>query len=104
MDKGISELWPNRLPEGFVCTNDLIAMTLIHSLRERDIHLPADCRGVGIGDIEAAAFQPPLAMVFLNKEKLGSRAVEVLGRRISNSHTVPGKIILSARLVPRQTV
>lgn len=104
-ERRISELMPDRLPEGFVCANDRIAMTLIDSLRTKGIQVPAGCRVIGIDDIEASAsFQPPLTTVFLAKEELGARAVEALRRRIANSHAVPEKVILSARLVVRQTV
>lgn len=104
-ERRINELLPDRLPDGFVCANDRIALALIDSLQAKGIQMPAGCRVIGIDDIAASASsRPPLTTVCLAKEELGARAVEALRRRIANSHAAPEKIILSARLIIRQTV
>jgi|HigsolmetaGSP12D_1036236.scaffolds.fasta_scaffold00401_4 LacI family transcriptional regulator len=100
----IREAGPDGLPDGFVCANDRIAMTLIEALRQAGVRVPERCRVVGIDNIEASAgTEPPLTTVDLAKEQLGARAVQALLRRMEHPHAPQEKIILSAQLLIRRS-
>jgi LacI family transcriptional regulator len=79
-------------------------MGLLQAFETRGTRVPEQCRVIGIDNIEVSASTvPPLTTVFLAKEQLGARAVEVLKRRASQRHAIQEKIILSASLLVRQS-
>jgi LacI family transcriptional regulator len=91
-------------PDAFICANDIIALTLMKALQGAGMDIPKDCAVAGFDNIEASAdAQPPLTTVELAKEMLGSRAVEQLARKSVERGAHPEKILLSARLVVRQS-
>lgn len=91
-----------RLPDGFVCANDEIALALMQLLQSRNIPIPARCRVVGI-DNTAASLEAsvPLTTVDLAKEWLGMRAVESFMRKRLRPEAQHENITLSARLIIR---
>ncbi|WNQ10600.1 LacI family DNA-binding transcriptional regulator [Paenibacillus aurantius] len=91
-------------PDGFLCANDQIALDLIGQLKRAGLRVPEDCRVAGIDNIAKAAHAvPALTTVELAKEALGRRAVQALERKLANPGSWAEKIILSARLVERQS-
>ncbi|MCL6459168.1 MAG: LacI family DNA-binding transcriptional regulator [Gorillibacterium sp.] len=103
-DKRLSSIQPDKMMDGFLCANDRIAIGLMESLCSHGIQVPGQCPVIGIDNVEASATStPPLTTVFLAKEQLGTRAVEALKRRLTFSHAIPEKIILSAELIVRHS-
>ncbi|MFD0715030.1 LacI family DNA-binding transcriptional regulator [Paenibacillus sp. GCM10027626] len=98
------ELESERLPDGFICANDDIALELLAALNEKGVNVPGQTKVVGI-DNTASAGQArlPLTSVDLGKERLGLRAVEALSRRLARPGEPAEKIILPANLVVRAT-
>jgi len=104
LSRKLTESLPEQIPDGFICANDGIAMSLLLALKEAGITVPNRCRVVGIDNVaSAAASEPPLTTVDLAKEQLGARAVHALKRRMERGHDVREKIILAAGLVVRSS-
>ncbi|RKN64308.1 LacI family DNA-binding transcriptional regulator [Paenibacillus ginsengarvi] len=93
-----------KLPDGFVCANDEIAIRLISLLKMHGYDVPAQCKVIGFDDVEMAAHSSPaLTTVDFGKETLGARSVEMLHRRIASPDAAPEKVTLSFRLIARQS-
>jgi LacI family transcriptional regulator len=94
----------NDFPDGFICANDDIALHLMQLLLSRGIEVPGRCRVVGIDNTAASGEGPvPLTTVDLAKEWLGLRAVESLVRKRDAPEAPDEKVMLSARLIVRQS-
>ena len=92
----------DKLPDGFVCANDEIALMLIEALAAEELRTAFAGRIVGIDNIpRSAASTPPLTTVEMSKEWLGYRAVEMLARRMRQPGLPGEKVILPARLIVR---
>ncbi len=61
------------------CSNDLLALGLLHALREADIRVPGDVSVVGFDDVpEAAHYWPPLTTIRQDFAEVGRRAIGLL--------------------------
>lgn len=70
-------------PTAWFCANDMIAVNLLRMLSDMGVRVPADISVAGFDDIaEAAAAQPPLTTVQVQREQLGYEAVDFLIRKI----------------------
>jgi LacI family transcriptional regulator len=70
---------PERAPTAIFCTNDLLAIGVIHGLRERGLRSPDDVAVIGYDDVELAAMtDPPLTTVHQPTYELGATAYELL--------------------------
>jgi LacI family transcriptional regulator len=66
-------------PTAIFCTNDLLAIGVIHGLRSRGLRAPEDVAVVGYDDVELAAMtDPPLTTVHQPTYELGATAYELL--------------------------
>ncbi|MGZ9585574.1 LacI family DNA-binding transcriptional regulator [Paenibacillus marinisediminis] len=82
--KALQEM--DRLPRGFVCANDEIAVELIYLLREAGHQIPEDMILTGFDNIGQLAYLlPSLPTVDVPKEEMGMRAGEQLVWRIDHS-------------------
>ncbi|SDW90194.1 LacI family DNA-binding transcriptional regulator [Paenibacillus sp. CF384] len=93
---------PDELPDGYICANDDIALYLLQLLHQKGVMTKV--RVIGI-DNTAPGMDAviPLTTVDLAKEWLGIRAVEQFARKLALSEAQQEKIILSARLVVRNS-
>lgn len=67
------------LPDGIVCANDIIAITLIDELADMGTRVPQDVRVVGFDGLLAGRFsQPPLTTVRQPMELIGRTAARLL--------------------------
>lgn len=78
----IAELDEKRIPEVFVCANDMTALFAIEALKARNIQVPAHCAVTGFDHTYDNL--PLFATVDVNKEVLGHRAVDQMMWRIAN--------------------
>ena len=86
------------------CGNDQMALGLIHALTEAHLSVPAQVSVVGFDDIpEAAHFSPPLTTMHQDFAEVGRRCVELLVRQLGARRTLPGKTLVGARLVVRES-
>lgn len=85
-------------PTAIFCTNDLLAIGVIHGLRKRGLRAPDDVGVVGYDDVELAAMtDPPLTTVHQPTYELGATAYELLRRG------APEQRAFSPHLVERQS-
>ena len=86
-------------PTAIFCTNDLLAIGVVHGLRERGLHVPADVSVIGYDDVELAAMtDPPLTTVHQPTYELGATAYELMQRG-----STPELRSFSTHLIERQS-
>ena len=72
------------LPTAFLCTGDAFAIDFIRTAQKNGVRIPEDLSVISIDDLLVSRFvSPPLTTMTLDKELLGSRAVEVLYTMLS---------------------
>lgn len=91
-------------PTAFFCECDYIAISVIKSLAEFGLRVPADISVVGFDDIqEATIVTPELTTVHVEKGKIAELAVAKLLDMIEDGDTVKLKALIDTRLVKRQS-
>lgn len=76
-----------RLPEVFVCANDFIALTALHSLKILGQAIPADVNVTGFDDTpESRISNPTLSSAHISGDAIGVAAAEMILSRISNNN------------------
>jgi len=91
----------NAFPTAFVCINDDMADVLIQSIEHLGLNVPADCSVTGFDNLDINAMG--ITSVHSAKHTLGRRAVEMLQRRSENPATDFERILISGRMVFKQT-
>lgn len=86
-----------------IAFNDLLAIGILHRLRERGLSVPGDISVVGFDDVFGASFcSPPLTTVAAPLEHLGRAAVSLLVEHEEPGWT-PRSLVLPAHLVVRDS-
>jgi LacI family transcriptional regulator len=95
----------NKLPKGFVCVNDPIAMGTIKALKRNGYKIPADVAVIGFTETPMASLiEPPLSSVVQPSYQMGEVAAELLLKQIeSNVLNIPETVVLSGRLNIRES-
>lgn len=84
--------------------NDLIAMGVLHALRELGRDVPGDVRVVGMDDTPLAATSfPPLSSVSLGSSDRGRIAAELLLRRLDGDDAPPERVTVPPSLTVRES-
>lgn len=84
--------------------NDLIAMGVLHALRELGRDVPGDVRVVGMDDTPLAATSfPALSSVSLGSADRGRIAAELLLRRLDGDDSAPERITVPPSLTVRES-
>jgi DNA-binding LacI/PurR family transcriptional regulator len=97
-------LAPARRPTAVLTVNDLVALGAISTCRSQGLRVPDDISIVGFDDIPFAAVAvPPLTTVAQPAYELGSRAAELLLRRMRDPDAPGQQAVLECHLVVRQT-
>ncbi|MCL2880165.1 MAG: substrate-binding domain-containing protein [Treponema sp.] len=94
------------LPSALFCMNDIIAHGCIRAMRGRGIKIPEDVSIIGFDDLPSSSLsEPPLTTIRVSTQRIGMRAVEKLSERIiDHSEEVPENILISGRLIVRESV
>ena len=93
-----------RLPRAVFCSNDDIAIGLLHFCQERGIRCPEDVALVGLDDAEHASYTvPSLTTVEQPGVQLGQRAVHLLDDLIEKRVSAPVHVEVPTRLVIRNS-
>ena len=72
------------------CSNDQMALGLMHAFREADVRVPADISVVGFDDIpDAAHYWPPLTTIRQDFAEIGRRAIALLLAQLTDD-AAPG--------------
>ncbi|OPX43853.1 putative HTH-type transcriptional repressor ExuR [Ruminiclostridium hungatei] len=93
------------LPTAFFCCNDAEALILMKVLLKMGISIPGEVSIVGFDDIETSrSVTPGLTTMRVQKELMGRKAVCKLLKKMDSPEEITEKILLSARIVERQSV
>ncbi|MGL5343551.1 MAG: LacI family DNA-binding transcriptional regulator [Plesiomonas sp.] len=93
--------------DGVVCSNDIIALSLLNEAQRRNIAIPARLAVVGFGDHELAeCAYPQLTSIRLHPEQIGTQLIRALLLAIEQpekAKQTPQIIDVGFELIPRQT-
>ena len=90
-------------PTAIVCAGDVLALGIIHALREADLRVPEDVAVIGYGDIPFATVSlPALSTIRLPAGELGRQAVLLLRRAIDEA-APQSPVAVSTSLVLRRS-
>jgi LacI family repressor for deo operon, udp, cdd, tsx, nupC, and nupG len=91
-------------PDAVFCYNDLLALGAMRSLTRAGRRIPDDVAVVGLDDIEEGQYSTPsLTTVAPDKAKIARTAVDTLIDLMNGSATPPAEIVMSHRLVVRES-
>lgn len=104
-EKYISELLEsNDLPTAFFCMEDLLAIELIRFFQKNKIRVPDDISVIAIDDIILSnMIYPGLTTVALDKEEIGTAAIDILMNLISHDNA-ENVVVTSNNIVVRDSV
>ncbi|WP_171056378.1 substrate-binding domain-containing protein [Paenibacillus sinopodophylli] len=95
----------NNLPTAFVCANDKIASLCMRAMEELGIRVPLDTSVMGFdNDLDILEEFPELSTVNAESEELGIKAVDMLLRRLTNTHMPYEKLLLQSDLIIRSSI
>jgi len=94
------------VPDGYICTNDVITYGCIKALREFEVRIPQDLSIIGFDNLPmSATMDPPLTTIDVSKQKIGNLAITLLDELIRSSTREPAvKILVGAELIVRNSV
>lgn len=91
-------------PTAALCYNDLVAFGVMLGLENRGLRAGRDVAVTGFDDVpEAAMSRPALTTVAASARQIGQEAARLLLRRIADPQGSPERVILSTRLVVRES-
>jgi DNA-binding LacI/PurR family transcriptional regulator len=92
------------LPDAVFCFNDLMAIGALRVLHDHGLRVPDDVAVVGFDDIEEGLYTyPRLTTVAPDKEAIARESLRMLNERIEGDQSGPRQIILSSKLVVRES-
>ena len=92
------------LPTAIFCMEDILAIELIRYLQKRKVAVPDDISVISIDDIILSnQIYPSLTTVAIDKEQIGSSAIDILMDLI-NGKTPESVIVTSNNIVVRESV
>jgi DNA-binding LacI/PurR family transcriptional regulator len=104
VDHGATVAWKREQFDALVCANDRIAGTLMHSLLQRGVRIPAGVRIVGIDDVHYASLLPvPLTTVRQPCREIGETALRTMLERIDRPAMAARNVLLDCSLVIRRS-
>ena len=92
-------------PTAVTCYNDLVAIGVVHALRELGLRVPDDVSVVGFDDIDVASYLAvPLTTVRMPRYAIGQRATKLLIESAEADGILPTqKVMLDADLIVRES-
>ncbi|MBT3193705.1 MAG: GntR family transcriptional regulator [Verrucomicrobia bacterium] len=87
-----------------LAANDAVALGAIVSATARDVDIPGDISVIGFDDIQGASVSTPsLTTMRVDKEQMGMLIIERMLSRLWTYYLAPQRIMLSAKLVVRDS-
>ena len=103
-EKFASEIIETHKASGVICANDATAVELIQTLEKQGTTIPGDVRVVGFDDVRyATVLSVPLTTVHQPCRELAEVAFHAMRERIEQVSIPPRKLVVSPRLVVRET-
>ena len=95
---------PEHLPTAFVCENDVVASVLAGQLMERGLKIPQDISVTGFDDFNYLPSPVALTTYAVDLPRMAEIAVRRLGARVARGPSTPVRIVVSGRVVQRDSV
>ena len=96
---------PDEMPTAFVCNCDRIAYQLINQLKVMGYRVPEDISVAGYDNhIYSTISTPRITTMDVNSSRMSSEAVEIMVRKIRDSNYRCGRILVTGKLVERDSV
>ncbi|KRM27668.1 LacI family DNA-binding transcriptional regulator [Schleiferilactobacillus harbinensis] len=93
------------LPEAIFCEDDYIAIRLLKAARAAGMRVPEDLAIMGFDDIyEDTLVTPELTTIHVPVEQMANQATYQLQKQISATQWNPQKVLVSTRLVKRNSL
>lgn len=92
-----------KLPQAFVCSNDVIAERLIHALALRGIKVPEDVAVTGFDNSEEKSVQPFITTADFHGEWLGRRMIQQLMWRIQHPDAPHEMVVIESEVIFRES-
>lgn len=103
--RALLALPPETRPQAIFALSDVMAVGLLHGIRELGLRIPEDVSVVGYDDIEFVAYTfPPLTTVRQPAAELGSTAAKALIEHLDQDAPLPSSLAIRPELIVRQSV
>ncbi|MDZ7834738.1 MAG: LacI family DNA-binding transcriptional regulator [Alkalibacterium sp.] len=104
MLKALETIRKAELPTAFIAANDAIAIGCLKALYEKNVKVPEDVSIIGFNDISTAKYiTPSLTTVKVYTEEMGISGINLLQEQIDEEREVTKKVIMSTKLVERES-
>jgi len=93
-------------PEAIFAENDVLAIGILHGIKDSGLKVPEDIALIGFDDIAFSSYQEfQLSTINQPKEQMGRTAAEILIEKIENSENPPPprRVILEPELIIRSS-
>ncbi|MCR5107145.1 MAG: LacI family DNA-binding transcriptional regulator [Lachnospiraceae bacterium] len=98
-------VFPEDMPTAFVCNCDQVAYEVVKRLKKKGYRVPEDISVVGFDDhIYSTLSNPPLTTFSCDMPTMAETAVESVMHRISGETFIPGRKVISGKLIVRESV
>ncbi|MCD9020369.1 LacI family DNA-binding transcriptional regulator [Cohnella silvisoli] len=92
-------------PSALVCANDPIAILMLQLMERLGLSCPEHVSLIGFDNLRMCEWvSPPLTSVDACKDRMGSRAVQLLFERLNNSESRPEHVMITTSIVERNSV
>ncbi|AKI97716.1 LacI family DNA-binding transcriptional regulator [Kosmotoga pacifica] len=99
------ELLSRATVDAFFISGDEKALGAYRAIREKGLKIPEDVAVLGIDNLPSSEYMyPPLTSIDQNVEKFSDQAVNLLIEMMHSKEKTPKRIILTPRIVERQSV
>jgi len=97
-------IYKQDLPDAFFCSNDLVAMAAIKTLKKHNIKVPQDIGVIGFSETQMARlYDPQLSSVRQPTYEMGEKAAEQLIRHLEDDKAEYKTIVLNGLLNIRES-
>lgn len=87
------------------CANDMLALEAVRQMREFGLDCPENVSVIGFDDLSLSGYvQPALSTVRVPKERIGTRAAELLIQRLRQPGGTAEQVLLATALIERSSV
>ncbi|MDE1549781.1 LacI family DNA-binding transcriptional regulator [Jeotgalibaca caeni] len=104
MTEALNQL-KDHFPTAFFVVNDAMVIGCLHALKEHNLSVPEDVSLISINDLSVSQYMTPaLTTVKIFTEEMGEVGINTLKERIESEDIVAKRMILSSKLIERESV
>jgi LacI family transcriptional regulator len=92
------------LPTAMFAASDMMAISAIRAVTERNFRIPEDIAFIGLDNIDISQYTtPPLSSVHIPKYEMGDMAAKVLVNFMQGNYALPFKLFMPYEVIVRQS-